>query len=36
VRDAVSDVRVLCTCGERDRLPFIGQGEGDLHACRTV
>jgi hypothetical protein len=22
--------------GEGDRLPFIGQGEGDLQACRTI
>jgi hypothetical protein len=23
-------------CGGGDRLPFIGQGEGDLQACRTI
>jgi hypothetical protein len=23
-------------CGGGVRLPFIGQGESDLHACRTI
>jgi hypothetical protein len=32
---------VLCLpssppCGGRVRLPFIGQGEGELHVCRTI
>jgi hypothetical protein len=30
----VSDVS--CPWGEGDHLPFIGQGEGDLQACRTI
>jgi hypothetical protein len=29
-------VRVCCPCGGGVRLPFIGQGEGELHACRTI
>jgi hypothetical protein len=35
----VSDVvRCLLSlpCGGGVRLPFIGQGEGELHACRTI
>jgi hypothetical protein len=29
---------VLCRvlCGEGVRLPFIGQGESELHVCRTI
>jgi hypothetical protein len=27
---------VLSPCGEGVRLPFIGQGESELHACRTI
>jgi hypothetical protein len=30
----LSCVRLLCGGGVR--LPFIGQGKGELHACRTI
>jgi hypothetical protein len=29
-------VLLSVSCGEGVRLPFIGQGEGELHACRTI
>jgi hypothetical protein len=32
-------LRVLCLpvpCGEGVRLPFIGQGEGELQICRII
>jgi hypothetical protein len=31
-----SVVPCLGPCGGGVRLPFIGQGEGELHACRTI
>jgi hypothetical protein len=34
IRRPVSDVSSFC--GEGDRLPFIGQGEGDLQACAAL
>jgi hypothetical protein len=27
---------VFSLCGEGVRLPFIGQGESELHVCRTI
>jgi hypothetical protein len=27
---------VLSPCGEGVRLPFIGQGESELHVCHTI
>jgi hypothetical protein len=33
----VLSVRVFVVpCGGGVRLPFIGQGEGELHTCRTI
>jgi hypothetical protein len=32
----VSVVRFCLPCGGGVRLPFIGQGEGELHAYRTI
>jgi hypothetical protein len=29
-------VSSVVPCGGGDRLPFIGQGEGELHARRTI
>jgi hypothetical protein len=29
-------VPCLVPCGGGVRLPFIGKGEGELHACRTI
>jgi hypothetical protein len=34
VRCLLSPVRL--PCGEGVRLPFIGQGKGELHTCRTI
>jgi hypothetical protein len=33
---AVCVLCVLVPCGEGVRLPFIGQGEGELQVCRTI
>jgi hypothetical protein len=33
---SVFSVLYLVPCGEGVRLPFIGQGESELHVCRTI
>jgi hypothetical protein len=36
VRRVLPVVSFSLSCGGGIRLPFIGQGEGELHACRTI
>jgi hypothetical protein len=36
VRSLVSVVLCPVPCGGGVHLPFIGQGEGELHVCRTI